>query len=42
MAGSFGSPNYISNGVLETNISQFDVRIDHTFGSGRDQLSGRL
>ena len=39
--GSFGNPNYISNAVLNTNIDQFDVRIDHTFGSGRDQLFGR-
>ncbi len=40
--GSFGNPNYISNGVLDSDINQFDGRVDHNFKSGRDQLFGRF
>ena len=40
--GSFGNPNYFSSGLLNSNINQFDGRVDHTFGSGRDRLFGRF
>jgi hypothetical protein len=40
--GTFGNPNYISNGILNSDIDQFDVRVDHSFGTGRDQLFGRF
>ncbi len=34
------SPNFISNGVLQSDVDQFDARVDHTLG-GRDQVFGR-
>lgn len=40
--GSFGNPNYFSNGVLNSDINQFDTRVDHTFRGGRDQVFGRF
>ena len=36
-AGFFNN-NFISNGVLNNDINQFDVRLDHNFGAGRDNL----
>jgi len=36
----FFSNNFISNGILNNDVDQFDVRIDHTL-STRDQLFGR-
>ncbi|MBA2302961.1 MAG: TonB-dependent receptor [Acidobacteria bacterium] len=38
---SFGLPNYISQGILKSNIDQFDVRVDNAFPAGNDQLFGR-
>ena len=40
-AGSFGAPNYISNGLLQNDVNQFDVRVDQNIRTGRDQLFGR-
>jgi hypothetical protein len=37
----FFSNNFISNGVLDSDIDQFDVRVDHTVSQGRDQIFGR-
>ncbi|HXH07361.1 MAG TPA: TonB-dependent receptor, partial [Vicinamibacterales bacterium] len=39
--GGFVSPNFISNGILDADTDQFDVRIDSTAGGGRDQFFGR-
>ncbi|MGE0360577.1 MAG: carboxypeptidase regulatory-like domain-containing protein [Vicinamibacterales bacterium] len=39
-AGFFNN-NFISNGVLNNDINQFDVRVDHSFGAGRDNLFAR-
>jgi hypothetical protein len=36
-AGFFNN-NFISNGVLNSDINQFDVRLDHNVGAGRDNL----
>ncbi len=36
-AGFFNN-NFISNGVLNSDINQFDVRLDHNFGAGRDNV----
>jgi hypothetical protein len=36
----FFSNNYISNGILRSDIDQFDVRVDHTL-SQKDQIFGR-
>lgn len=40
IANGFVGPNFISNGVLESPIDQFDVRIDAS-ATSRDQLFGR-
>ena len=37
----FFNNNYISNGILNNNVDQFDVRVDHNLGAGRDHLFGR-
>lgn len=37
----FFNNNYISNGILNSDIDQFDVRLDHNMGSGRDHFFGR-
>lgn len=37
----FFSNNFISNGILDSDIDQFDVRVDHTVSQGRDQIFGR-
>ena len=39
--GSFGVPNFISNGLLHNDVNQFDVRGDQNVRAGRDQLFGR-
>ena len=39
-AGFFNN-NFISNGILVNDINQFDVRLDHHLGSGRDNFFGR-
>ncbi len=39
-AGFFNN-NFISNGVLNNDINQFDVRLDHNIGGGRDTLFAR-
>jgi len=39
--GSFGAPNFISNGILNNDVNQFDVRVDHNLRTGRDQIFGR-
>ena len=36
-AGFFNN-NFISNGILNNDINQFDVRVDHNVGAGRDNL----
>ncbi len=36
-AGFFNN-NFISNGLLNNDINQFDVRVDHNVGAGRDNL----
>jgi hypothetical protein len=33
--------NFISNGILNNDVDQFDIRIDHTLRAGRDQLFSR-
>lgn len=33
--------NFISNGLLRSDINQFDVRVDHNLGSGGDRLFAR-
>jgi hypothetical protein len=39
-AGFFNN-NFISNGILNNDVDQFDVRIDHSLAAGRDHLFGR-
>src|SRR5256885_1360813 len=39
--GSFGAPNFISNGILNNDVNQFDVRVDQNLRTGRDQIFGR-
>jgi hypothetical protein len=39
-AGFFNN-NFLSNGILNNDIDQFDIRIDHTLRSGREQVFGR-
>ncbi|MSO34913.1 MAG: TonB-dependent receptor [Acidobacteria bacterium] len=39
-AGFFNS-NFISNGILNNNVDQFDVRVDHSLSAGRDHLFAR-
>jgi hypothetical protein len=37
----FFNNNFISNGILNNDVDQFDVRIDHSLVGGRDHLFGR-
>ncbi len=37
----FFNNNFISNGILNNNVDQFDVRIDHSLSAGRDHVFGR-
>jgi hypothetical protein len=39
-AGFFNN-NFISNGILNNNVDQFDVRIDHSLSAGRDHVFAR-
>lgn len=39
-AGFFNN-NFISNGILNNNVDQFDVRVDHSIGGGSDHLFAR-
>jgi len=39
-AGFFNN-NFVSNGILNNDVDQFDIRVDHTLHAGRDQLFGR-
>lgn len=39
-AGFFNN-NFISNGILNNDVDQFDVRIDHLLRTGGDQVFGR-
>ena len=39
--GSFGVPNFISNGILNNDVNQFDVRVDHNISGNGGQLFGR-
>jgi hypothetical protein len=39
-AGFFNN-NYISNGILNNDVNQFDVRLDHNLGSASDHVFGR-
>ena len=40
-AGFFNN-NFISNGILNNDVDQFDVRIDHNLSAGRDHLFAPL
>ena len=37
----FFSNNFISNGILNNDVDQFDIRVDHTLRRDGDQLFGR-
>ncbi len=37
----FFSNNFISNGILNNDVDQFDIRIDHNLRAGGDQIFGR-
>jgi hypothetical protein len=39
--GGFVSPNYISNGILENDVDQFDLRVDQNLGRTSGRLFGR-
>jgi Carboxypeptidase regulatory-like domain/TonB dependent receptor-like, beta-barrel len=39
-AGFFNN-NFISNGILNNDVDQFDVRMDHNLSAGRDHVFGR-
>lgn len=39
-AGFFNN-NFISNGILNNDVDQFDVRVDHSLSAGRDRVFGR-
>jgi hypothetical protein len=39
--GGFVSPNFISNGVLNNDVNQYDIRVDNNLRSGNDQVFGR-
>ncbi len=39
-AGFFNN-NFISNGILNNNVDQFDIRVDHHIGAGSDSLFAR-
>ncbi|MBI3491244.1 MAG: TonB-dependent receptor [Acidobacteria bacterium] len=38
IAGGFVTNNYVSNGILNYDINQFDLRADHTLTQNRDQM----
>lgn len=37
----FFSNNFISNGILNNDVNQFDIRVDHRIGSGSDSVFAR-
>lgn len=37
----FFNSNFVSNGILNNNVDQFDVRIDHNLGAGSDHVFAR-
>jgi carboxypeptidase family protein len=37
----FFNNNYISNGILNNDVDQFDVRVDHNLGAGSNQIFSR-
>jgi hypothetical protein len=37
----FFNNNFLSNGILNHDVDQFDIRVDHTIRGGRDQIFGR-
>lgn len=37
----FFNNNFISNGILNNDVDQFDIRIDHNLSAGGDQIFGR-
>jgi len=41
VAGGFVSPNFISNGLLDNDIDQFDIRTDQNVRQGSDQILAR-
>jgi hypothetical protein len=41
IAGGFVSPNYISNGILENDVDQFDLRVDQNLGRSGSRVFGR-
>jgi hypothetical protein len=41
VAGGFVSPNYISNGILQNDVDQFDLRVDQNLNTFGGRLFGR-
>ncbi len=41
VAGGFVSPNYISNGILQNDVDQFDLRIDQNLSPSAGRVFGR-
>src|SRR5207244_8498453 len=39
--GGFVSPNYISNGILQNDVDQFDVRVDQNLAAAKSQVFAR-
>lgn len=37
----FFNNNFISNGILNNDVDQFDIRVDHSLSAGRDHLFAR-
>ncbi|MEO8678739.1 MAG: TonB-dependent receptor [Vicinamibacterales bacterium] len=37
----FFNNNFVSNGILNNDVDQFDVRVDHSLSAGRDHVFGR-
>jgi hypothetical protein len=37
----FFNNNFISNGILNNDVNQFDIRVDHRIGSGSDSIFAR-
>jgi hypothetical protein len=41
VAGGFVSPNYISNGILQNDVDQFDLRVDQNLSPSAGRVFGR-
>ncbi|HYB94723.1 MAG TPA: TonB-dependent receptor [Vicinamibacterales bacterium] len=37
----FFNNNFVSNGILNNNVDQFDIRVDHQIGGGKDHVFAR-